>query len=81
MVAGNPFSDMGGRYLADKLVQGNMTLKILDIHNSEMTESVERQLVDQLKDSSSLQLLGSLQGRKDHRVIRIDGDDNVVCGN
>ena len=48
-MAGNPFGDIGGRYLADILGKTNNTLRVLDIHNSEMSATVEQDIVDYLR--------------------------------
>lgn len=95
LLAGNPFSDIGGDYLAEKLCASNFSLrvrtsflfcfglmyvKVLDIHNSDMTPENEERLVEYFNNNSSLHLLGSHFGRRDHRINRIAGDLNRVRG-
>ena len=79
LLAGNPFGNSGGRYFAKKLVETNRVLRVLDIHNSDMADDTEREVIDLLRKGSGLHLLGSHFGRKDHRIIRVDGDQNLVC--
>lgn len=76
LLAGNPFGDVGGRYLADVLGKTNNSLRVLDIHNSEMSSSVEQDIVDYLRSNSVLNLLGSHFGRRDHRIVHISGEAN-----
>eukprot|EP00037_Helgoeca_nana_P016502 m.155241 g.155241 ORF g.155241 m.155241 type:complete len:443 (+) comp23555_c0_seq1:90-1418(+) len=77
LLAGNPFTDSGGQYLTHMICDKNKTLLVLDIHNSNMTESIERGVVEKLRADSKLALLGSHYGRRDHRIIRVGDDEEV----
>lgn len=78
LLAGNPFTDSGGQYLTHMICDKNKTLLVLDIHNSNMTESIERGVVEKLRADSKLALLGSHYGRRDHRIIRVGDDEEVA---
>ena len=54
LVAGNPFGDIGAQYLLDKITTSCKTLSVLDIHNTNMSENIERALVEKLRDNSQL---------------------------
>jgi len=77
LVAGNPFGDIGAQYLLDKITTSCKTLSVLDIHNTNMSENIERALVEKLRDNSQLVLLGSMFGRRDHRIVRGNADDDA----
>lgn len=77
LVAGNPFGDIGGQYLVDKIVTSCPTLTVLDMHNTNMTENIERAMVEKYRDASKLVLLGSMYGRRDHRIIRGNDAEDI----
>jgi hypothetical protein len=80
LLAGNPFGDLGARRIVDAVINKNKSLKVLDIHNSEMSENTERAVVEKLKRDSKLYLLGSYYGRQDYRVADLNKDWNPVKG-
>lgn len=44
LIADNPFGDEGGQQLASVLCRGNRTLRVLDLHGTHMTKTVEREV-------------------------------------
>merc|ERR1719378_389235 len=73
LLAGNPFGDMGIRRLVHALSDKNSSIRVLDIHNCEISEPTERAVVAKFSEpSSKLYLLGSHYGRQDHRVGALD---------
>eukprot|EP00040_Diaphanoeca_grandis_P015826 m.81203 g.81203 ORF g.81203 m.81203 type:complete len:462 (-) comp25396_c0_seq1:137-1522(-) len=80
LMAGNPFGDEGAKYLLDKLTnnQSKAVVKVLDIHNSNMSEGIERAFIEKARNESKLVLLGSEFGRRDHRILRNGEDENVL---
>jgi len=80
LLAGNPFSDAGGQYITHQICSKNKSLLVLDIHNTNMSEPIERGVVEKLRADSKLSLLGSHYGRRDHRIIRAGDDDELPKG-
>lgn len=81
LMAGNPFGDEGAKYLVDKITNSaskNSSLAVLDIHNSNMSEGIERAFIEKVRNDSKLVLLGSEFGRRDHRVIRGNEEENAM---
>jgi len=80
LMAGNPFGDEGAKYLIDKLTnnQSKTCLKVLDVHNSNMSEGIERAFLEKARSDSKLVLLGSEFGRRDHRILRNGEDENAA---
>ena len=81
LLAGNPFGDMGVRRLVQALSEKNSNIRVLDIHNCEVSEPTERAVVAKFSEpSSKLYLLGSHYGRQDHRVGALDKDWSPATG-
>eukprot|EP01147_Barroeca_monosierra_P009982 gene9982-2157_t len=78
LLSANPFTDVGGLYLAEILCKNNQTLRVLDIHDAELSPDGEQQVVEFLRTKSSLHYLGSFYGPRDHKIINIDGDSNLM---
>ena len=78
LLAGNPLGDLGARRLVEGITTQKQAtkLKVFDMHNCELSEEVERAVVEKLKGSSQLYLLGSHYGRSDHRLNNLDKDMN-----
>eukprot|EP00056_Hartaetosiga_gracilis_P014336 m.240315 g.240315 ORF g.240315 m.240315 type:complete len:455 (+) comp14869_c0_seq1:76-1440(+) len=77
LLAANTFTNIGANYLGNALVNNNKTLRVLDLHESDMTEQGEQELVDYLRKDSCLELLGSHFGPRDHRIVAIQGEANM----
>lgn len=44
LIADNPFGDEGGQRLTSVLCRSNRFLRVLDLHGTHMTKSVEREV-------------------------------------
>lgn len=44
LIADNPFGDEGGQQLTSVLCRTNQTLRVLDLHGTHMTKTVEREV-------------------------------------
>eukprot|EP00055_Hartaetosiga_balthica_P007008 m.23529 g.23529 ORF g.23529 m.23529 type:complete len:456 (-) comp5552_c1_seq1:560-1927(-) len=77
LLAANSFTDVGGKYLVNTLINNNRSLRVLDVHESQMSDEGEQELVDRLRKNSALELLGSYFGPRDHRIITINGEANL----
>jgi Ran GTPase-activating protein (RanGAP) involved in mRNA processing and transport len=64
LIADNPFGDEGGQQLTSVLCRTNRTLRVLDLHSTHMTKAVEREVVKDLYQYSSLRKLGSAFGTR-----------------